>query len=176
MTLQDFDLDLASITIVMIVLLLLQTLFFVVMLLLCIKQIGSLERHLSPLLTTARTKLASLRSLLAAVTPAAKELVPLQAEVISILEAVGKTLRHGNELLGRSISLLRSFQRTADTTVKEVLNQFSEKSFTVYQAVLHPAHKVSTVMRALHETLQHLLSRRKPETPAWHLQDQDLFI
>ena len=176
MTLQNFELDLASITIVMIALLLLQTLFFIVILLQFIRRIGSLERHLSPLLTTAGTNLASLRSMLAAVAPAAKELAALQEEVISILNVVGKTMRHGDELLGRSVSLLRSFRKTADRTVGEILNQFSEKSFTVYQAVLHPAHKVSAVLRALHETVQHLFSRRRPETPAWHLQDQDLFI
>ena len=174
---QSFQADPTSIAIVMIGLLLLQSVFLSIILLQLIKQVGSLQRHVNPILTTAITTLASLRSLLTALTPTAREMGALQNEVISILDMGREAAHRSNELLGRSTALLRSCLSTADKALDDLLKRFSKGSFTVYQATLHPTHEASAIIEAVRKALSHLVSLRKEKkTPAWHLQDEDIFI
>lgn len=154
-------------------LVLLQAVFFAVFWLLLDKFLQKVDKKLTLPLQKAGEAAEEAQSLAGKLAPLVQKVTNFESEVTSVLNLARKFASQGDQALVQGLTTARSQVERASTQIDKVLGKFTEQTFKVHRAILHPAIELSAIIRGAGTVLARLFSRDKTK-PA--LQDKEIFI
>ncbi len=152
-----------------------QTLLLVMISLRMAKQVRHLDESLRLLSRRSAQGVAFAQRVIAAVKKMTPELSEVENTVEKELTTFLKASQKADQAAGRTIDLLRFELGKADSGLDDLLNKFSQQTYAVHRATVHPSMRVSELIRASLKILKQTLSREK-KSPASYGPEKETFI
>ncbi len=137
------------------------------------KQLRSSQPALSSFLARVQSGTTALRQLLSHVEGVPAKLVEVEGQTPPLLVSLTEVVRSIDQDLERFADRSRSFLYQFDRAADSVLSNFSTQTFRVHRAVIHPAIRISTLLRSFSAVGSRFFH---DESPASHSPDQEIFI
>ncbi len=152
-----------------------QTLLLVLLSLRMAKQVQHLDEGLRLLSQRSAQGVAFAQRIIATVEKMTPELSEVENTVEKELTTFLKASQKADQAAGRAIDLLRFELGKADSGLDSLLNKFSQQTYAVHRATVHPSMRVSELIRASLKILKQTLSREK-KSPASYGPEKETFI
>jgi uncharacterized membrane protein (Fun14 family) len=173
MEIQDLDLALILV-IVLAFLILVQTVILLVAFSKLSKMLVTLEQATSSYADQLRVLTRQINAFLPP-TSLGERLPALRSELKNYLQAGVEATKRADESIGRALAVSRARVEQANDTIDTVLSRFSQQTFLVHRAVLHPAMHASAFLHGVFTGVRRLISGG-PESPASHLPGSEDFV
>lgn len=152
-----------------------QTLLLVIISFRMAKQARHLDESLRLLSQRSAQGVAFAQRVIAAVEKMTPELSEVESTVEKELTTFLKASEKADQAAGRTIDLLRFELGKADSGLDDLLSKFSQQTYAVHRATVHPSMRVSELIRASLKILKQTLSRGK-KSPASYWPEKETFI
>ncbi len=160
---------------VMAALIIVQALILVLISFRLAKQVQHFDQSLRLLSQRSAQGVAFAKRVIAAVEKMTPRLSEVEKTVEKELTTFLKASEKADQAAGRSIDLLRFELGKANSGLDTLLSKFSQKTFEVHRAAVHPSKRVSELIRASLKILKQTLSREK-KSPASYGPEKETFI
>jgi uncharacterized protein YoxC len=174
MEIQELDRALILV-IVMAFLILVQTVILVVGFSKLNQALKSLDQASGSIVEQARVATRQVNAILPKISGMAERLPALRTGMLNFIEASVETGRRADQAVAQALALSRVRVQQATETMDTVLSRFSQQTFRVHRAVLHPTLRLSAFLHGVFSGLGRLISGG-PESPASHLPDSEDFV
>jgi len=174
MTIQNLQL-VNILVLVMAALIIVQTLLLVLINFHLTKQVRLLDKRLRLLPQRSAQGVAIAQRVIAAVERMTPKLSEVEKTVEKELTTFLKASEKADQAAGRTIDLLRFELGKANSGLESLLSKFSQQTFAVHRATVHPSMRVSELIRAGITILKQTLSREK-KSPASYGPEKETFI
>jgi hypothetical protein len=174
MVIQELDRALVVI-IVMAFLILVQTVIVVFGFHKLLKMLESLEEVSTSIVKHAKVVTGEVNAILPKITAYGRRLPELRRELLNFLQAGAETGKRVDQSVARALTVSRVRVRQADERIDVVLSGFSQQTFRLHRAVLHPTLRFSAFMHGLFSGLRRFIAGG-PESPASYLPDTEDFV
>jgi len=174
MTIQNLQL-VNILVLVMAALIIVQTLLLVLISFRLAKQVQHVDESLQLLSQRTAQGVAFAKKVISAVDKMTPRLSEVEETIEKELTTFLKASEKADQAAGRNIDLLRFELGKANSGLDTFLSKFSQQTFAVHRAAVHPSRRVSELIRAGIKILKQTLSPGK-KSPASYGPEKETFI
>ena len=139
------------------------------------KRLQDLEKNLQLVSQRSTQGVAFVHRVMAAIEKMTPRLSDVEETFEKELTTLVKATEKANQEAGRKIDLLRFELGKANSGLDTALSKFSQQTFKLHRAVLHPSMRVSEIIQAGIKILKQTLSREE-KSPASYGPEKETFI
>lgn len=137
---------------------------------------SELERNLDSMAGKVSQSVARLRGLAARVAEGTSGLPGWESRLRRASGKIMQAIRSGDEAAARMLDRLRSSTQRINRQLDAGIHSFSQYSYKVHQAIVHPAQKVSQALEAVTASARRLFTRSNPSLPPEFVAEEEEFI
>jgi hypothetical protein len=141
-------------------------------------QLGKRLKAFQPFLLVQVTRINSgttvLRQLLAHLDGVQNKISSIENRTPALLGPVNRAITQADQSAAGAVTGMRTYLLKIDQSADNLLRRFSNETFRVHRAIVHPAVRLSSLLQSVVGVIERFRGGRK--SPASYSSDQEIFI